>query len=69
MAELPGSVGWPVLGDKSVEFYKDPVKFVSKQIDQTKSRVFACRFLNKPTAFVCSNRGVKDVLAGKQSVK
>ena len=67
MANLPGSVGWPLLGDKSLDFYKDPVKFVEKYIEQYKSRVFASRFLNKATVFVCSNQGVQEVLAGEST--
>ncbi|KAL8617736.1 hypothetical protein ACOMHN_053569 [Nucella lapillus] len=65
MAELPGSVGWPLLGDKSIDFYKDPVKFMRKNIEHHQSRIFASRFLNKPTAFVCSNAGVREILADR----
>ena len=65
MADLPGSVGWPLLGDKSIDFYKDPVKFVEKCMEQYKSRIFASRFLNKATVFVCSNQGVREVLASE----
>ncbi|XP_076461877.1 putative cytochrome P450 120 [Babylonia areolata] len=65
MAQLPGSVGWPLVGDKSIDFYKDPVNFLRKNIEDSQSRVFASRFLNKPTAFVCSNAGVRDILADR----
>lgn len=64
MAAVPGTVGWPLLGDKSYAFYKNPVAFLYKCIDHHNSRVFAARFLNKPTVFVCSNKGVHDVLTG-----
>ncbi|GFR96314.1 cytochrome P450, family 3, subfamily A, polypeptide 65, partial [Elysia marginata] len=60
--DVPGSVGWPILGDKSIEFYKDPLQFLNKNITQWKSQIFKTRFLNKPTVFVCSNQGVRDVL-------
>ncbi|GFN82469.1 histone-lysine N-methyltransferase SETMAR [Plakobranchus ocellatus] len=60
--EVPGKVGWPVVGDKSVEFYRDPMHFLSKHIAHTKSPIFKARFLNKPTVFVCSNQGVRDAL-------
>ena len=63
--EVPGKVGWPIVGDKSIEFYRDPLKFLEKNIAAAKSKVFAVRFLNKPTVFVCSNEGVKDVLEGE----
>ncbi len=61
---VPGSVGWPVIGDKSYEFYKNPTDFLQKYMNQNKSRIFVIRFLNKPTVFVCSNSGVEKVLAG-----
>ncbi|RUS81613.1 hypothetical protein EGW08_010626 [Elysia chlorotica] len=60
--DLPGKVGWPIVGDKSVEFYRDPLQFLNKYVDQVKSPIFKTRFLNKPTVFVCSNQGVQDVL-------
>ncbi|XP_046358517.2 cytochrome P450 716B1-like [Haliotis rufescens] len=59
----PGTVGWPLVGDKSYEFYKNPRDFLNKYMTQNKSRVFSVRFLNKPTVFVCSNSGVEKVLA------
>lgn len=64
--EVPGSVGWPVIGDRSVDFYRDPIKFLEKHMTSNKSKIFATRFLNKPTVFVCSNEGVKDVLKDKE---
>ncbi|XP_060073029.1 putative cytochrome P450 120 [Ylistrum balloti] len=62
MATIPGSVGLPVLGDKSYEFYKDPVKFCQKNMNSHKCRLFYNRFLNKPTAFICSNNAVHELL-------
>ncbi|OWF44545.1 uncharacterized protein LOC110458245 [Mizuhopecten yessoensis] len=62
MATIPGSVGLPVFGDKSYEFYKDPIKFCQKNISSHKSRLFYARFLNKPTAFICSNKAVQELL-------
>ncbi|XP_069139999.1 putative cytochrome P450 120 [Argopecten irradians] len=62
MATIPGSVGLPILGDKSYEFYKDPVKFCQKNMSSNKSRLFYTRFLNKPTAFICSNKAVHELL-------
>ncbi|XP_005094133.1 beta-amyrin 28-monooxygenase [Aplysia californica] len=60
--EIPGKVGWPIVGDKSIEFYRDPLKFLEKNMAATKSKIFAARFLNKPTLFVCSSEGVQEVL-------
>ena len=62
--DLPGSLGWGFLGEKSVHFYKDPLNFVDDQIKANNSKVFQVRFLNKPTVFVCSSQGIKDVLEG-----
>ncbi|XP_070211749.1 uncharacterized protein [Littorina saxatilis] len=64
---LPGSVGWPIVGDKSVDFYRDPVKFVEKHCFRCGCRIFSCRFLNTPTAFICSNAGVREVLADQDN--
>lgn len=60
--KLPGYVGWPIVGDKSIEFYRDPVKFYHKYMEQYKSRIFVSRILNKPTVFVGTNEGVREVL-------
>lgn len=65
MATIPGSAGLPLIGDKSYEFYKDPVKFVNKYMQQYKSRLFIARFLNKPTVFIGSNSAVHEILAGR----
>ncbi|WAR20838.1 C87A3-like protein [Mya arenaria] len=64
-AKVPGSAGLPLLGDRSYEFYKDPIKFQHKYMENTKSRVFLARFLNKPTIFVGSNHVVHEVLTGE----
>lgn len=56
MATIPGSAGLPLLGDRSYDFYKDPVKFMEKNISVYKNRNFIARFLNKATVFVgCNN--------------
>ncbi|KAL8591595.1 hypothetical protein ACOMHN_030481 [Nucella lapillus] len=65
MTDPPGSVGWPVVGDQSLDFNNDAVNFVNTYIQQYKSRIFAGRLLNKPSIFVCSNRGVRQVLSDK----
>ncbi|CAL1542864.1 unnamed protein product [Lymnaea stagnalis] len=60
--DVPGHVGWPIIGDKSLKFYRDPHRFLDENINQERSPLFAIRFLNRPTIFVCSNKGVQDVL-------
>ena len=65
MATVPGHAGFTLVGDKSLEFYRDAVLFVDKRIEQFQSRVFLSRLLNKHTVFVASNAGVKQVLNGK----
>ncbi|KAL4231369.1 hypothetical protein ACF0H5_008948 [Mactra antiquata] len=62
MAKVPGSAGLPLLGDRSYDFYKDPIKFQLKHLEQTKSRIFLSRFLNMPTVFVGSNKALKEIL-------
>lgn len=68
MAKLPGNPGYPVVGDKSLEFYKDPVGFCEHRLEKHKSRVFLTRFTNKPTAVVCSVRGMRELLHEKSGV-
>ena len=65
MASLPGFAGMPLVGDKSMEFYKDAVTFVDKRIKQHESRIFLTRVLNKHTVVVASNSGVRQILNGK----
>lgn len=65
MTTIPGSAGLPLIGDKSYDFYKDPVKFMDKNIDHYGRRNFIARFLNKPTVFVGCNETLKYLLTGK----
>ncbi|KAK3095632.1 hypothetical protein FSP39_016949 [Pinctada imbricata] len=62
MTKVPGSVGLPILGDKSIDFYRDPIRFTLKHIENTNSRVFCARFLNTPTVFVGCNSTLKELL-------
>lgn len=68
MSKLPGNAGVSVLGDKSLEFYRDPVSFCRQRIDKHGGRVFQSRLLNRPTAFICSVRGAKELLCEKSHV-
>ncbi|EDO31715.1 predicted protein [Nematostella vectensis] len=62
MSSLPGHIGWPVTGDKTIEFSKNPTQFVKGRITEYESRIFQTRILNKPHVFVASSQGVKEVL-------
>ncbi|XP_036070395.1 cytochrome P450 26A1 isoform X2 [Oryzias melastigma] len=67
MAKLPGSAGVSLLGDKSLEFYRDPVNFCRQRILKHRGRVFQSRLLNRPTVFVCSVRGMRELLGGEEA--
>lgn len=64
MTTLPGSVGWPITGDRTIEFARNPVEFVHGYVKKCSSRVFQTRLLNKPHAFVTTSQGVKEILEG-----
>ncbi|XP_031554269.1 uncharacterized protein LOC116291258 [Actinia tenebrosa] len=61
MSTLPGSVGWPITGDKTIEFAKNPNEFIHSRINSYGSRVFQTRALNRPHVFVASSQGVKEI--------
>lgn len=65
MSKLPGNAGASVLADKSLEFYRDPVSFCRQRMEKHRSRVFQARLLNRPTAFICSVRGMRELLCGR----
>jgi len=65
--KIPGEVGWTVTGDKTVEFARNPISFVESRIEKHDSKIFIARVLNKPTIFVTSNNGVRDILVTHQS--
>ncbi|XP_061553586.1 putative cytochrome P450 120 isoform X1 [Phycodurus eques] len=68
MSKLPGNAGVSLLGDKSLDFYRDPVLFCREKMDKHGSRVFQSRLMNRPTAFVCSAQGMKELLCEKSNV-
>ncbi|XP_049594861.1 cytochrome P450 26B1 isoform X2 [Syngnathus scovelli] len=68
MSKLPGNAGVSLLGDKSLDFYRDPVLFCREKIEKHGSRVFQSRLLNRPTTFVCSAQGMKELLCEKSNV-
>lgn len=65
MEGIPGSSGYSFFGDKSYEFYKNPIEFAEKRIKKHESRLFLSRILNKPTILICSYTDVKKILTGK----
>ncbi|XP_067430900.1 uncharacterized protein [Thunnus thynnus] len=68
MSKLPGNAGVSLLGDKSLEFYQDPVSFCRQRIEKHRSRVFQSRLLNRPTAFICSVQGMRELLCEKSNL-
>ncbi|KAM9735430.1 cytochrome P450 26B1-like isoform 1-T2 [Menidia menidia] len=68
MSKLPGSAGVSLLGDKSLEFYRDPVSFCRQRIEKHRVRVFQSRLLNRPTVFICSVEGMRELLWEKSNV-
>ncbi|XP_030623381.1 uncharacterized protein LOC115806664 isoform X2 [Chanos chanos] len=68
MAKLPGASGISLLGDKSLEFYRDPTTFCARRIEKHGCRIFQARLLNKSTSFVCSVKGMKELLCEKSNV-
>uniref|UniRef100_A0A3B5BKI0 Uncharacterized LOC103373211 n=1 Tax=Stegastes partitus TaxID=144197 RepID=A0A3B5BKI0_9TELE len=67
MSKLPGNAGVSVLGDKSLEFYRDPVSFCRQRIEKHRGRVFLSRLLNRPTALVCSVEAMRELLCEKSN--
>ncbi|GCC29790.1 hypothetical protein chiPu_0008232 [Chiloscyllium punctatum] len=65
---IPGTSGYALMSDKSLEFYKDPMHFCNSRIHSYGSRVFQARLLNKPTIFVCSVKGMKELLCEQVNV-
>ncbi|XP_008422115.1 putative cytochrome P450 120 isoform X3 [Poecilia reticulata] len=68
MSKLPGNAGVSLLGDKTLDFYRDPVIFCRQRIEKHSSRVFLCRLINKPTVFICSVEGMRELLCEKSNI-
>uniref|UniRef100_A0A668SHE8 Uncharacterized protein n=1 Tax=Oreochromis aureus TaxID=47969 RepID=A0A668SHE8_OREAU len=64
MSKLPGNTGVSLLGDKSL----DPVSFCQQRIEKHRSRMFLCRLMNRPTSFICSVQGMRELLCEKTSL-
>ncbi|CAM1317759.1 Uncharacterised protein g6833 [Pycnogonum litorale] len=65
--EVPGYIGYQLIGDTTVDFYQSVSSYMDKNIREFNSRVFVSRFLLKPTVFIGSNSGVADLLSGAGS--
>uniref|UniRef100_UPI00398E77A7 uncharacterized protein isoform X2 n=1 Tax=Pristiophorus japonicus TaxID=55135 RepID=UPI00398E77A7 len=65
--EIPGSSGYALMSDRSLDFYKDPMHFCNSRIQSNGSRIFQARLLNKPTIFVCSVKGMNELLCGEEA--
>ena len=61
----PGSIGYPLIGDSSIEFIRDPHKYVQKRKEQH-GDIFRGRIGNKPTFFATSNKSACEMLQGKK---
>nr|CAB3235454.1 beta-amyrin 11-oxidase [Phallusia mammillata] len=65
LENVPGRCGYPVIGETSVEFYRDPVKYVNSRNCHHTSEIFLVRFLNNPTIFISSPWLIKELLNEK----
>lgn len=63
--ELPGRVGYSVLGDESIQFVRQPLAYLETR-RQCYGEVFLGRVMNKPTVFVTSSRAVREMLNGME---
>ncbi|EDV20846.1 uncharacterized protein TRIADDRAFT_60776 [Trichoplax adhaerens] len=61
MAKVPGHIGMPIIGDRSLEFANDSLKFVNNHI-QKYGRIFQSRLLNRQTIFLASYDAVQQLL-------
>ncbi|XP_061887082.1 uncharacterized protein LOC133638460 isoform X2 [Entelurus aequoreus] len=68
MSKLLGSTGVSLLGDKTLDFYRNPVSFCQDKMEKYGSRVFQSRLMNRPTTFVCSAQGMRELLCEKSNV-
>ena len=59
--DVPGHLGYGILGDRSLEFVRSPRDYIQRQ-RKTHGDIFKGRILNKPHVFLTSNRAVEDFL-------
>ena len=61
--DVPGSVGYSLVGDESLEFVRSPRDFIKKR-QQLHGAIFQARLLNKPHILLTSNAAVQELLTG-----
>ncbi len=61
--QVPGSLGYGILGDKSIELVRSPLDFIAQR-RRTYGAVFQARILNKQHIFLTSNEAVEELLIG-----
>ena len=61
---IPGKLGFPLIGDQSINFVRNPIEFVNNQV-KLYGPVFKTRIINQPFVFVTSQSGVKEILEDK----
>lgn len=59
--DVPGSIGYPIIGDESIEFARFPHDFIERRC-KSYGAVFQGRILNKSHVFLTSNRATQDLL-------
>lgn len=62
--DVPGYLGYSIIGDKSLEFVRSPREYI-KQQRKNHGDVFKGRILNKPHVFLTSSRAVEDFLTSE----
>ena len=61
--DLPGKLGYSLVGDESIEFVRSPRNFIDKR-RKSYGSVFQGRVINKPHVFLTSNSSVQELLKG-----
>ena len=61
--EVPGRLGYSILGDESIEFVRTPRDFIEKR-RKSHGDIFQGRLLNKPHIILTSNAAVQELLRG-----
>lgn len=62
--QIPGKLGYPLLGDHSLSLATDPIKFINKQTSDY-GPIFKTRIINKPFVFITSYNGAYEMLNSK----
>ncbi len=62
--DVPGSLGYSVLGDESLEFVRSPRDYIKKR-QESHGAVFQTRLLNKHHIILTSSAAVHELLTGE----